>query len=793
MCLMTLGCPRGSSTQRLAHTGKSEGVQPGPAAGEADPGDQDGGLPRKPDETQGADPAVGEPRDDDPGPGPSEGLPCEPNCPQACESECASVGVTECLGDSVRECIASDDSDCLVWSAPQQCHGFETCDGGACVCAPDCAGKECGGDGCGGSCGECTGAACQDFVCVAVCESECTIEGESVCVDEGLRTCGQFDADDCLEWSATAACGAQSLCMDGACECQPDCVDKACGDDGCGGSCGVCVAGATCSDFVCAKSCVAECDVAGVSACFGAGYQTCGQYDADDCLDLSPTIACPANTACAGGVCECVPNCVGVSCGGDGCGGACGQCGAGASCTNGKCLVQCQPECAAVGQVSCFGAGVRQCGEYDGDTCLDWGPVSACGPNESCVDGVCECVPACGGKSCGDDGCGGECGQCLEGFGCSNGSCQATCQPECGPVGLAACFGAGVRTCGQFDPDPCLDWSPTTLCPPSDVCSNGACECAPSCNGKQCGDDGCGGSCGACGADSQCLGGACQPTCQAECGPAGLTVCEGQGVKACGQFDADGCLEWGPAAACGAAQTCNNGACICVPSCGGKQCGGDGCGGSCGTCGADSQCVGGACQATCTAECGPAGLKVCSGQGTQVCGQFDGDGCLEWGPVAACGAGQACSNGQCACAPNCKGKSCGSDGCGGSCGGCGAGTTCQQGLCAPVDNCGGIDKIGICEGTVLKYCSNNKLTVGDCKTKGKICGWDPVAKWYDCIEEPGGCSDCEPTACGGITAKGKCFGNVLKFCSGGYLQTWDCTKSSEVCGWDTGAGWYDCL
>jgi len=36
--------------------------------------------------------------------------------------------------------------------------------------------------------------------------------------------------------------------------------------------------------------------------------------------------------------------------------------------------------------------------------------------------------------------------------------------------------------------------------------------CAPSCAGKQCGDDGCGGSCGECGTWDQCTAGKCQPT-----------------------------------------------------------------------------------------------------------------------------------------------------------------------------------------------------------------------------------------------------------------------------------------
>ena len=59
--------------------------------------------------------------------------------------------------------------------------------------------------------------------------------------------------------------------------------------------------------------------------------------------------------------------------------------------------------------------------------------------------------------------------------------------------------------------------------------------CVPNCDGKTCGDDGCGGSCGECG--------------------------EGEECTEAGQCEVP-----------------------CVPNCEGKECGGDGCEGSCGSC-----------------------------------------------------------------------------------------------------------------------------------------------------------------------------------------------------------------
>lgn len=91
--------------------------------------------------------------------------------------------------------------------------------------------------------------------------------------------------------------------------------------------------------------------------------------------------------------------------------------------------------------------------------------------------------------------------------------------------------------------------------------------CTPQCGGAACGDDGCGGSCGACPQGLSCQAGACQPG-------------------------------------------------LCVPSCAGRSCGDDGCGGSCGTCDDGDGCNGletcqaGACVTAATAcpaapaECG---------------------------------------------------------------------------------------------------------------------------------------------------------------------------------------------
>jgi len=156
------------------------------------------------------------------------------------------------------------------------------------------------------------------------------------------------------------------------------------------------------------------------------------------------------------------------------------------------------------------------------------------------------------------------------------------------------------------------------------------------------------------------------------------------------------------------------------------QCGWDGNNGwyDCGTAGAASPdasqpllCPGETCTDTCGArECG----VVCG----QACGSNDG----------GCPSGQVCSDaGTCeTCTPQCDGKTCGEDGCGGSCGTCGTDATCLLGTCI-VDPCSanGSGEVGCCLGTGIAYCdpSNGQAAAGDC---GNSCGWDTTNGYYNC-------------------------------------------------------------
>ena len=103
--------------------------------------------------------------------------------------------------------------------------GYQNCNG---VCAVSCGG---GGGGEGGTCTE---------TCV---NKNLSCGNQIICGN--LTNCGP-----CLEGKICSA----GKCVNnsgGAGTCTPNCADKSCGDNGCGGSCGACVEGESCNVGVC--------------------------------------------------------------------------------------------------------------------------------------------------------------------------------------------------------------------------------------------------------------------------------------------------------------------------------------------------------------------------------------------------------------------------------------------------------------------------------------------------------------------------------------------------------------
>ena len=283
----------------------------------------------------------------------------------------------------------------------------DTTPGGPCV--PDCVSKVCGDDGCGGNCGTCDpGTECQEGLCACIqsCdEKQCGKDGCGGSCGEcqDTETCDNFACVcDFLQCDGTC-CAEDEICHEDAC-CLPDCNGKNCGTDGCGGSCGECPEGQNCNGSQC------ECS-----------FESC----AEDCCD-------------EGDVCNedscCTPDCEGKECGSDGCGGFCGECPDQAECIEGEC--------------TCY---ILPCGE------------GCCGTDEICYLDQC-CAVSCDGKVCGDDWCGGSCGDCAElpGTFCNvNGQCE--CQPSCPIDDCAAqdgCGGFCGTACLQVILDPVVEAIP---------------------------------------------------------------------------------------------------------------------------------------------------------------------------------------------------------------------------------------------------------------------------------------------------------------------------------------------
>ena len=567
------------------------------------------------------------------------------NCPLDCVQPC---GDGKCAGGESPEicpvdCGLCGDGICSLLeyslaACPQDCP--ENCGDGICqpeldeskkVCPVDCAcvptcnpDWECGEDdnGCGQSCGGCPqGALCiEHHCCVPACKG-------AQCGDDGCgNSCGE--------------CSKAALCVDQQCVCQGDCTGKVCGDDGCGQSCGDCQPDA----FDCTQDCVAgQClyqvqqdfclmplvgDNPVLNKCLPAGLP----YSFDSCMACEPYQSQTEWSAVANGT-------------------KCGE--TGQLCWYGKC---CDPAQACADAECGIACGVS-CGE--------------CAEGLVCVSGKCQdpdCVPDCGGKQCGDDGCSGTCGDCDDSAFCTQDSCVAgLCQHVAQTAGWCAVaqdLGGSVLTyCvpdGSVDPtSPCLvcdsqadsaDWStlPDGQACAFDlgVCQTGVCCLATlNCAGAECGDDGCGSTCGTCNPGETCVAGKCL------CTP----DCTG---KECG---GDGC-----GATCGSCmppEVCTNGQCGCTPDCDGLECGSDGCGGTCGTCPMPEICFLGEC--ICVPDCA---AKMCGDDG---CGSSCGD----------CVAPEICTGGQCGCTADCAGKQCGPDGCYGSCGQCDSGVLCQEGAC----------------------------------------------------------------------------------------------------------------
>lgn len=226
--------------------------------------------------------------------------------------------------------------------------------------------------------------------------------------------------------------------------------------------------------------------------------------------------------------------------------------------------------------------------------------------------------PDAGPDDAGLDGSGGEDAGADTGAGCTD-----VCTP-----GVRVCDGDAVLVCGDFDQDPCAEWSGPQACAANEHCREGQCEAF------------------------------CEDACEE-----GALHCQDDGFQVCGQHDDDPCLEWGETTACEPGYNCDEGRCVigCEDACeaGARRCAEDGTQ-TCddhdedpclewsetNPCPEQHVCVDASC--VCDHAC-EEGARRCDGDGYETCGDYDQDPCREWGDPVPCPARHICSDGTCVC------------------------------------------------------------------------------------------------------------------------------------------------
>ena len=206
--------------------------------------------------------------------------------------------------------------------------------------------------------------------------------------------------------------------------------------------------------------------------------------------------------------------------------------------------------------------------------------------------------------------------------------------------------------------------------------------------------------------------------------------------------------------ACGIGFTCSGGSCVAVDVPAAWNCSpqgyADGTTCDCG-CGApDPDCADGGLPVVgcpgASPQCNPDGtcaacVPECSGR---KCGS---DGCGGDCGICANPSLPDCIAGQCvACTPNCTGAQCGTNGCGGSCGNCASGLACENG--SFVSPPSGASCLGICGGIASSGCSCKAgcAAQGSCCANVSVCGCIPDCTGALCGDDGCGgvCGSCDP-------------------------------------------------
>jgi len=156
---------------------------------------------------------------------------------QTCQDECV-YGSKTCEGDEYKVCGDFDSDSCSEWSQVTSCSYGQVCVNGQCTTPPPTCQNECSSSGqrqCSGSgykvCGNydadsclewsqvtsCSyGQICDSGYCTTTCQDDC-VYGSRRCAGNGYQVCGDFDTDDCAEWSQVTSCSYGQVCSNGLC------------------------------------------------------------------------------------------------------------------------------------------------------------------------------------------------------------------------------------------------------------------------------------------------------------------------------------------------------------------------------------------------------------------------------------------------------------------------------------------------------------------------------------------------------------------------------------------------
>ncbi|GMV42762.1 MAG: hypothetical protein AMXMBFR64_44780 [Myxococcales bacterium] len=723
-------------------------------------------------------PDVGEPDTGTPdtGPAPDAGTPCKadadcvailgelaPCTKAACLSEtsaCAAVAAdngspcddgNQCtVGDTCQEgaCTAGaaktceDDNPCTddacnpvsgCVSSPNKaacdddnpCTAGDTCAGGVCAGKPKTCddGNPCTADGCDAKTG-CTylpkSGLCEDGdVCTA---SDFCEDGECKAGEPACPTC-ETDAD-CAPYEDGNLCDGITRCLGGYCKPDPATIPK------------------------CDTSKDTGCDVTQCVPDTGL-CKTVTLSEGDPCNDKN---GCTEGETCQGGQCKggkvvCTSGCKPTEepgCGGCSCEGC--VCALDPFCCNvhwdescvGLCKGDCGMDCGPVitpPDGGCTQSNSPGCGGCACESCVCGMDPYCCNNawDSLCVDECSQCGTNCGGGGGGANSCAGNCGgsspsgSCYCDSSCSLwGDCCSDYFSVCGGGGGSSCVGnCGGSAGGCWCDSSCVSFG--DCC--ADACSAcGMCPCTPSCAGKQCGDNGCGGSCGTCAKGTACYGNVCEAHC-------GNTACEPSFGENCATCPGD-------CGTCPLSSGCVKGS---EPTCGGCVC--EAC-----ACQKDSYCCNTAWDADCVALC----------QGT--CGGcFEHAGC-QARPEPGCD-GCACEECVCAKDPLCCSVAWDATcvaacqlGCGEDCGlqTCEADLDCFDGDPCTTDSCPVAG--GLCtHEAVPGCCAADADCVDDDDCTEDLCVVGQCVNPGACCEQDAECDDDDP-----CTADTCGFGHLCK-------------------------------